>query len=88
MLLLHAEYYFSIGDFDKAAEGYHLSITSARNHRFVCEEAIAKELGAYFQLERGRVDLSMCFMKQAIECYQSWGALKKAATLKHIVQKL
>jgi len=82
MLLLNAEYHFSIGDFDKATEGYHLSLISSRKHRFLCEEAIANELAAYFHLKKGMEDLSSQFMKRAIKCYQSWGAVKKAETLK------
>ncbi|KAL7539994.1 hypothetical protein ACHAXR_009783 [Thalassiosira sp. AJA248-18] len=82
-LLLSAEYHFSIGEFDKAADEYHLSIASAHEHRFVHEEAIGNELAAYFHLDRGREDLSNELMTRAIECYQSWGAEKKARSLLH-----
>lgn len=81
MLLLTAEYYFSIGDFEKATQEYQLSITSAHAHRFVNEEAMANELAGYFQLKRGSKDLSIKLKKQAVGCYQSWGAMAKAKTL-------
>ncbi|KAL7542497.1 hypothetical protein ACHAXR_011828 [Thalassiosira sp. AJA248-18] len=86
-LLLSAEYHFSIGKFDKAADEYDLSIASAHKHRFVHEEAIGNELAAYFHLDRGREDLSIELMKRAVECYQSWGAEKKAHSLLQAMQR-
>jgi len=86
-LLLNAEYHFCIGDFDKAAERYELAITSSHNHHFVHEEAIANELAAYFQLERGIKDVSVGLTQRAIECYQSWGAEKKAAGLAQMIKQ-
>jgi len=85
MLLLKAEYHFSVGDFAKATEVYYLSITSAHNHRFKHEEALSYELAAYFHLEIGNRDLSILFTKEATECYQTWGAVKKAASLQRIL---
>lgn len=82
LLLLNAEYHFSIGDFDKAAEEYHLSISSAHAHRFFHEEAIGNELAGYFHSERGRKDASIRLMKQAKEHYLTWGAVRKAETLR------
>ena len=81
LLLLNAEYHFSIGLFDKATEEYHLSISSAHAHRFFHEEAIGNELAGYFQSERGRKDASISLTKQAKECYLSWGAFRKAEAL-------
>ena len=81
MLLLSAEYYFSTGDFEKAAQAYQLSIASARAHRFVNEEAMSNELAAYFHAKSGSKDLSIRLKKHAIECYQSWGATTKATLL-------
>jgi len=83
MLLLNAEYHFSIGDFDKATEEYYLSVRSSHAHRFIHEEAVANELAGYFQLARGRKDLSINLMTQARECYQTWGAVRKAETLQN-----
>lgn len=83
MLLLSAEYHFAIGDFEKATQEYQLAITSARNHRFINEEALANELAGYFQLRRGSKDLSRLLINQAIKCYQRWGATKKASILQH-----
>ena len=81
LLLLNAEYHFSIGDFDKATEEYRLSTFSAHAHRFFHEEAIANELAGYFQSERGRKGASISLMKQAKECYLTWGASRKAEAL-------
>ena len=82
LLLLNAEYHFSIGDFNKATEEYHLSTSSAHAHRFFHEEAIGNELAGYFQLERGRKGASISLMKQAKECYLTWGASRKAEAVK------
>jgi ATP-dependent RNA helicase DDX31/DBP7 len=80
-LLLNAEYCFLTGEFKKAEVLYQSSIESAQQHRFMHEEAIANELAAQFHSSRGRHDLSVNFIKQAIKCYQSWGAMKKANSL-------
>lgn len=79
--LLRAEYLYSIGDFDRAAVEYQLSITSARDHRFIHEEAFAYERAGLFHLKLGRKELSDSLLKQACECYQSWGAETKASAL-------
>lgn len=84
--LLKAEYNFALGNFDEAAKGYDLSISSAQSHRFVHEEAIANELAAYFHLEAGRNELSNVLLNQAAECYQSWGAEKKTNSLLQTLQ--
>mmetsp|Transcript_13088 Transcript_13088/g.20741 ORF Transcript_13088/g.20741 Transcript_13088/m.20741 type:complete len:348 (+) Transcript_13088:3-1046(+) len=80
-LILNAEYHFCVGDFDTAAEQYELAIASSHNHRFMHEEAIANELAAHFQSERGMKDISIGLLQQAMRCYESWGAQKKVAKL-------
>merc|ERR1712194_62560 len=79
--LLKAEYYFATGDFGAADKHYLLSISSAKSHRFVHEEAIACELASMFYLKTGEKDLSACFLKQSVLRYQSWGAYAKATLL-------
>ena len=86
-LLLNAEHHFSIGDFDQATEEYHLSIASSHKHRFIHEEAIACELASNFHSQRGNSDLSLKLMNRSVECYQSWGAEKKANTLLQMLRK-
>ena len=56
MLLLEAEKMHTLGDFDGAASFYERSIQSAREHKFIHEEAIASELAGLFYLERGLHD--------------------------------
>lgn len=87
-LLIKAEISYSLGDHDKAAKEYQLSIASAHDHRFVHEEAIANELAAYFHLEQGRKDLANGMMQRSMECYQSWGATKKADALLQVMRRL
>ena len=83
--LLQAEYQFYIGDFDKAADEYKMAISSAKKHRFVHEEAIACELAGYFYLKLGKKVFSDSLLKQAYECYRSWGAEAKASALLHLL---
>merc|ERR1712194_553103 len=82
MLLLTAEYHFSIGDFENATELYQQSLASAQAHRFLHEEAIANELAGYCQSKRQKTDLSIQFMERAIDCYKRWGAVKKVKSLR------
>ena len=68
MLLLEAEQMHTLGDFDSAASFYERSVRSAREHKFIHEEAIASELAGIFFLEGGRREKS----------YKTWGALAVA----------
>jgi len=81
LCLLNAEYYFSLGEMEIASRQYQLSITSARSHRFKHEEAIASELASYFHLSIGEAEESSQLLKQAVECYTTWGACQKVAAL-------
>ncbi|KAL7544957.1 LOW QUALITY PROTEIN: hypothetical protein ACHAWF_008327, partial [Thalassiosira exigua] len=80
-LLLTAEFYHSIGKIDQATEMYQRAIASARDHRFIHEEAIANELASYYYLGRGRKDVSALLLKRSMECYRTWGAEVKANQL-------
>ena len=50
VMLLEAESMFTNGDFDRAGPLYDSAIRSAREHKFIHEEAIASELAGTFYL--------------------------------------
>ena len=78
MLLLEAEKMHTLGDFDNAASLYERSIQSAREHKFIHEEAIASELAGLFFLERGLREKSLHLFLHSIWGYKEWGALAVA----------
>ena len=78
MLLLEAEKMYALGDFDVAASFYERSIRSAREHKFIHEEAIASELIGIFYRERGLNEKSLHFYLHSIWSYKKWGALAVA----------
>lgn len=82
LLLLQAEHQFSSGQIKEAGYTYKLAITSAREHRFVNEEALSCELAGYFYCATGSQDQSISLFQQAVDCYKSWGARKKADALR------
>ena len=77
-LLLEAEKMHALGDFDSAASLYERSIQSAREHKFIHEEAIASELAGLFFLERGLREKSLHLFLHSIWSYKTWGALAVA----------
>ena len=78
MLLLEAENKHTLGDFDSAASFYERSIRSAREHKFIHEEAIASELAGIFFLEGGLREKSLHLFLHSIWSYKTWGALAVA----------
>lgn len=80
-LLLLAEYHYTIDELDKAAKYYKESITSARNHKFLHEEALAAELAGHFHESQGDHTEADEMFKRAYDAYSEWGAVKKAQAL-------
>merc|ERR1711971_217412 len=77
-LLLKAEFYFARGEFVQARDGYLAAIESAKDHRFVHEEALSCEVAGLFHAERtGRRGEAMNLFKRSYECYTKWGAKQK-----------
>ena len=75
MLLLEAEKMHTAGDFVSAASFYQKSIRSARENKFIHEEAIASELAGLFYLDRGLREKSLHLFLHSIWSYKTWGAL-------------
>ena len=81
LLLLQAEHQFASGRIKEAGYTYNSAIASAKEHRFVNEEALSCELAGMFYQATGRKGQSSHFLQQAIGCYKSWGAHEKANAL-------
>jgi len=73
-LLLEAECMHTKGDFGRARTLYDDAIRSAREHKFIHEEAIASELAGSFYFERGFHQKSYAYLVHSVECYEKWGA--------------
>jgi hypothetical protein len=86
MLLLEAERSSIMGDFDQAESSYIRSVRSARDHKFVHEEAIASELAGIFFLDRGLHPKSYLFSMHSVECYKKWGALAVARRVEDTIR--
>eukprot|EP00984_Skeletonema_dohrnii_P036573 scaffold37688_cov139-Skeletonema_dohrnii-CCMP3373.AAC.1 len=75
--LLEAEESYCNKDFEVAKLFYEKAISSAKDHKFVHEEALACELAGYFHLEFGDAEEAMEYFLLAHEKYHEWGALGK-----------
>eukprot|EP00970_Alexandrium_tamarense_P009155 scaffold1803_cov195-Alexandrium_tamarense.AAC.31 len=80
-LIQLAESYRTEKETEKAAECYEASIRSAREHRFIHEEAIACELAGYFFEDQGDKVKSRDMFQQAHNTYTKWGAVSKANSI-------
>jgi len=84
--LLEAEFHYVNGDLESAEIAYKASVTSAFNHKFIHEEACAREAYGIFLVEnrypvKGAEQLRIALVK-----YKEWGALKKAEDLQSLIQ--
>lgn len=80
-LLLQAEKYYTTGNLDEAKASYEASIKSAREHKFIHEEALGYELYGIFRIETGHQENGKDLLKTAQSLYAEWGALKKASEM-------
>ena len=72
---------YCCGNFEGAKETYKQAIQSAQSHKFLNDEALARELTANFYRETGDSIASMEHYTQAHKKYCDWGACSKAAKL-------
>lgn len=87
-LLLQAEEHFSERNFELAEKLYDEAISSAKEHRFVNEQALANELAGFFYLETGRRQKSIHYFSQAIKKYNEWEAYAKVKSLESYVEEV
>lgn len=84
--LLEAEESYCNNDFDAAKTFYDKAISSAKEHKFVHEEALACELAAHFYLELGETGRSLEYFLMAHERYHEWGACGKSNSIFEFVE--
>ena len=68
--LLQAEEQFCERNFEVAEALSDAAILSSKAHKFVNEEALAKELAGHFYLERSKRNRSVHYFSQALEKYK------------------
>jgi predicted ATPase/signal transduction histidine kinase len=80
--LILAETAFTEGNYWEAGQQYDSAIATAKQYRLFYTEALAHELAGRFYRTVDRAALAQVYLKQAIDRYQSWGAMPKVALLK------
>ena len=88
MLLLEAEKMHTLGIFDRAATFYDGAIRSAREHKFIHEEAIASELAGVLYYERRIHQKALNFLMHSIRSYEKWGALAVAKRVETFIASI
>ena len=86
VLLLEAESMFANGEIDSAGRFYNSAIRSAREHKFVHEEAIASELAGMFYFEIGLQQKSYSYLVHSVDCYKKWGAHAVAKRVENVIK--
>ncbi|MGI0489245.1 trifunctional serine/threonine-protein kinase/ATP-binding protein/sensor histidine kinase [Pantanalinema rosaneae CENA516] len=79
--LVAAEKARVLGEDLAAMEFYDRAIQSAKEQRYIQEEAIANELAAEFYTSRHKSKIAQLYLSDAYRCYQRWGALAKVRDL-------
>lgn len=82
--LLKAEWHRINGQAGKALDQYDVAIQLARKAGFLQEEALANELAGKYFLEREKTELAEMYLKNAYQCYRSWGAEAKLKQLEQL----
>ncbi|MEL6928993.1 MAG: diguanylate cyclase [Cyanobacteria bacterium J06600_6] len=80
-LLIEAEMARILGQDFSAMELYDRAIVSAREHKFIQNEALGNELAARFWFGKNKPDFARLYLKQAHYGYQIWGAKAKVKDL-------
>lgn len=79
--LVEAEKARVLGDTAVAIELYELSISHAKEHGYLQEQALASELAAEFYFAIGKENIAKIYMTDAYLCYENWGAVAKAKNI-------
>ncbi len=80
-LLIEAELARITGNVLEAQDLYDQAISSARENKFLQNEALASELAAKFWLGKGKEKIAKVYMSEAHYGYQHWGAQRKVEDL-------
>jgi len=84
-LLLQAELHYLNGRHMMAELVYALSITSAREHKFLGEEAMSNELFGIYLVENDKVDCGIQQLEMSYKKYMQWGAFNKARAVEALI---
>ena len=76
----------TLGNYDAARPLYISSIRSAREHKFIHEEAIASELAGDLSYEQGHQIDSYALYMHSIKCFNEWDALAVAMRVQSSVE--
>lgn len=87
LLLLEAEWHNASGDYDIAALSYETSVSSASEHKFINEEALASKLAGTFFLERGHRTKSRKYFERSVACFRIWGAHAVAKQVEETIKE-
>ncbi len=79
--LVEAERLRVLGDRRRALEHYSEAVTLARENGYIHEEALANELCARFHLANEDLPRARHKLREALLCYQRWGAEAKSRQL-------
>ncbi|CAN1212838.1 AAA family ATPase [Tumidithrix helvetica PCC 7403] len=79
--LVAAERYRILDNKTDAIEAYDRAIASAKENKFIQDEALANELTAKFFLCWGKPKAAAGYMQEAYDCYRRWGAKAKLVDL-------
>ena len=74
ILLLEAMEMHTMGNLDTAGPLYTSSIRSARDHKFIHEEAVASELAGEYMYDQGNHSDAYVLFMHSIKCFKEWGA--------------
>jgi predicted ATPase/GAF domain-containing protein/tRNA A-37 threonylcarbamoyl transferase component Bud32 len=80
-LLVAAEMARIADQWTEAMELYDRAIESAKEHKFIQNEALGNELAAKFWRSRGKENFAKLYMRKARQGYQIWGAKRKVEQL-------
>jgi len=86
VLLLEAMEMHTMGNLDAAGPLYTSSIRSAREHKFIHEEAVASELAGEYSYEQGNHSDAYALFMHSIKCFKEWGADAVAKRVEMSVQ--
>jgi len=86
VVLLESMEMHAMGNLKEAWPVYISSIQSAREHKFIHEEAIASELTGEYLFEMGRHSEAYALYDHSIKCFEEWGAQAVVKRVKADVQ--
>ena len=86
--LLSAERAFTEGGLEEAASTFDKAIESAKQHRFIGEQALFCERAAIFHLEHGDIGQARKLLQVARDLCGQWGAKRKVEDIQSLLGEL